>query len=346
MDAVHSTLLVGLFSTMFNGRPGIVSGISNMTAYGLARIVQNHGLAYIFYSVLLAGILQLVFGLLGLGVLVRLIPHSVLLGFVNAMAVVIALFQFRLFKVQPRSVDEILTFENRNLIQPGYAYETFEDGESWNDTSVALVMALEAILTFAVCMFLPRFTKKVSSPFIAILTTTVIEWILIRQIGYKSPVVDDYESVIDVRKIFPTPVFHSDVFDLPPFNFETFKIVAISGFSIFGSNLLEGILTKKFLDDRLNDDKGQIHRFIVGQGFAQIVSSLLGGVGGGAKLSQTMVLNSCEGFTNLAVVVSLFSLFLCTTIAGPIIGSTPLAATVGIMFYTVSPYSIRVATVS
>lgn len=191
--AIQSAFIMGMVTTIVGGRPGMISGVSTMTALALGDVVKHHGVEYIFYTVILAGAIQLVFGALGLGVIVRLIPYSVLTGFINSMALVIFFAQLQLFKVVPSN--DINSFNSRNLLEVGYSYKVINEEIPWAETSVLVVMGIEAGLAFAICVLFPRFTSKVSSPFIAIVATTVFEWILIRQMGYASPLISDHENI-------------------------------------------------------------------------------------------------------------------------------------------------------
>ena len=193
MLAIQSAFIMGMVTTIVGGRPGMISGVSTMTALALGDVVKHHGVEYIFYTVILAGAIQLVFGALGLGVIVRLIPYSVLTGFINSMALVIFFAQLQLFKVVPSN--DINSFNSRNLLEVGYSYKVINEEIPWAETSVLVVMGIEAGLAFAICVLFPRFTSKVSSPFIAIVATTVFEWILIRQMGYASPLISDHENI-------------------------------------------------------------------------------------------------------------------------------------------------------
>ena len=193
VTAVNSTFLMSFVTTILGGRPGMISGVSTTSAMSLAKVIQNHGPEYIFYTVAFAGLMQFLFGALGLGVITRLIPFSVMAGFLNAMAVVIFLAQLAIFKVEPHLDDS-----ERNLLNVGYSYKVIDNDIPWARPSVLLVTSLEAFLAFLICFILPKWTSKASNISVAILSVAVVEWILVRQIGHAGPLIRDFENITGV----------------------------------------------------------------------------------------------------------------------------------------------------
>ena len=141
---------------------------------------------------MLAGFIQIIFGGLGLGVLSRLIPYSVQTGFVNAMSMVIFFAQFTSFKVKP--ILEAPLFA-RKMIEVGYSTTAFDNDTPWESKSVIVVLVFEAIIAYMICYFLPKLTSKASNVSVAILSVAVIEWIIVRQVGYLSPLKGDYVNI-------------------------------------------------------------------------------------------------------------------------------------------------------
>lgn len=192
--AVNSTLLMSLITSLIGGSPGMISGVSTSSAITIGSVVSNYGVEYIFYTVALAGTMQFVFGSLSLGMICRLIPHSVMAGFINAMAMVTFFAQFQSFKIEPAVID---SESARNLMDVGYSTAAFDDETPWASKSVIVVMFFEASIALLICYLLPKWTSKASSLSVAILTVAVFEWIIVRQIGFASPIISDYENITD-----------------------------------------------------------------------------------------------------------------------------------------------------
>ena len=187
---VQSALIFTLVASLIGGRPGMISGSTSMTAVALAGVVKNHGVEYIFYTVGLSGIMQLLYGILGLGAITRLIPYTILTGFINAYALVIFLAQFEFLKVEP-----LFDESARKLLQTGYAYQAIENGKEWASRSVLGVVCIEAILAILICNIIPKWTSRVSNVGVAMLSAAVVEWILVRQLGSAGPLIGDYEQI-------------------------------------------------------------------------------------------------------------------------------------------------------
>jgi SulP family sulfate permease len=146
MVGLHAAFIVGLITAIFGGRPGMISGATGAMAVVMTAMVMTSGIEYLFVTLILTGILQMLFGIAKMGKFVRLIPHPVMLGFVNGLAIIIFLAQMDQFKV---------------------------DG-SWISGTAAIIMASLIVITMAIMHFLPKFTKAIPSGLAAIGTVTVI----------------------------------------------------------------------------------------------------------------------------------------------------------------------------
>ena len=95
---LYAAFIVGLVTSVFGGRPGMISGATGALAVVMVALVAQHGVEYLFATVALMGILQILAGVFHLGKFIRLVPHPVMLGFVNGLAIVIFLAQLQQFK--------------------------------------------------------------------------------------------------------------------------------------------------------------------------------------------------------------------------------------------------------
>lgn len=328
VTAVSSSLMMNLITSIIGGRQGMITGVSIVSAIAISDVVKTHGEEYIFYTVSFSGLLQILFGIFGFGVISRMVPYSVLTGFVNAMAIVIFFAQFRFFKIEPENM-----LPQRDLIEVGYSYQSMSDERPWASSTAMSITFIEAAMTILLCLIFSKWATQMSNVALSILSIAVVEWIIVRQIGLAAPLLSDLENVTEViPRSFSVPPFLDERLELPPLSFETFQKIFWPAISITCSNLVESIMTKVYLDERIGT-KGHTNRMIVGQGCAQFFTSIMGGIGGGANLDQSMVNNISGGYTSLSQAVAAISLFLIIICAAPIVGSIPLGAIIGVMVY-------------
>jgi len=196
---LYAAFMVGLITSIFGGRPGMISGATGAMAVVMVTLVAIHGVEYLFATVVLTGILQILAGLFKLGKFIRLVPHPVMLGFVNGLAIVIFLAQLGQFKV---------TDENGVL--------------AWMQGSQMLTMAGLIVLTMAIIHFLPKLTKAVPSSLVAIVVVTI----LVQSLNLDARTVVDF-----VRDMTNDPMASIagglPVFNIPnvPFNLETLQVI-------------------------------------------------------------------------------------------------------------------------
>jgi len=337
--ALQATWLMNIITAVFGGRPGMISGATPFIGVALMGLVDTHGSDYIYYAVMFAGFLQLLFGLLGLGALIRFVPHTVVQGFANAMALIILAAQFRYGKVTP---DQSFLSEysyTRNLVDMGQSWNHIIDGErGWNNDSSLVVMAIHVAVAFLICLILPRFTRIVPSSFVAIVVCTFAEHVLVRiPSGYESSTIQDYVLVNT-----PTlkPIWTDASIGLPGFNFDTFKKVYLYGLAVFGTGIAESLLTTQIVDE-LTEVKGMKNRVAFGQGLANIASACFGGMGGSGSIGQSIVANHSDGITGLCTFLTGSFILLFIYAAYDAVNLVPLGCIGGIMAWTVSEICIH-----
>nr|WP_047996118.1 SulP family inorganic anion transporter [Puniceibacterium sp. IMCC21224] len=303
---LYAAFLVGLITALIGGRPGMISGATGALAVVMVALVAQHGVEYLFATVVLMGLLQISAGALGWGKFIRLVPHPVMLGFVNGLAIVIFLAQMSQFKV------------------PGTMVETGHGvggGEWLSGMPLALMLGLVA-LTMAIIWALPKFTRVVPAPLagIGIVAAIVIGF------GIDVPRVGDLASIQGGLPAFHIPTV--------PLNFETFQIVLPYAVILAAIGLIESLLTLNLVGE-MTGTRGGASQECVAQGIANTVTGFFGGMGGCAMIGQSMINVKSGGRTRVAGIAA--ALFLLTFIlfASPMIELIPLAALVGVMFMVV-----------
>ncbi len=296
LTGLYAAFLICLITSVIGGRPGMISGAAGALAVVMVALVVEHGVEYLFAAIVLMGVFQLIFAACRLGKFIRMVPHPVMLGFVNGLAMVIFLAQFNHFKI-----------ENENGIN------------QWMSGMPLYTMAMLIAITIAIIYLLPKFTKAIPSTLAAILVVSLAV------IGLDI----DTKTVGDLGSIGGgLPTFHlPDV----PFNLETLKIVLPYSLILAAVGLIETLLTLNLIDD-MTDTRGMPNTESMAQGIANVVTGLFGGMGGCAMIGQSMI-NINNGalhrLSGIATAVFLLSFIL---FASTWIEMIPLAALIGVMF--------------
>jgi len=292
---LYAAFMVGLITSLIGGRPGMISGATGALAVVMVALVAQHGIEYLFATVVLMGVVQIGAGLLKLGKFIRMVPYPVLLGFVNGLAIVIFLAQLKQFQ--------------------------FEDG-SWMSGTPLYVMGGLILLTMLIMHFLPKLTRAIPSGLAAIIAISAI--VIFAGL--------DTKSVGDIAKIGGGfPPFHIPAV---PLNFETLQIIFPYAIILAAIGLIESLLTMSVIDE-MTDTRGKGNRVCIGQGTSNIVTGFFGGMGGCAMIGQSMINISSGGLRNLSGIAAALFLLSFILFASPLIEMIPVAALVGIMFMVV-----------
>jgi SulP family sulfate permease len=296
LTGLYAAFIVGLITAAFGGRPGMISGATGALAVVMVSLVVTHGVEYLFATVVLMGLLQLLFAGFRLGKLIRLVPHPVMLGFVNGLAIVIFLAQFGHFKTNGG------------------------DGVSqWMQGTALFTMLGLIALTMAIIYVFPKLTKAVPATLAGILIVSG----LVGGLGMQTKTVGDLGSIAG-----GLPVFH-----LPgvPLSWEMLKIIFPYALILAAIGLIESLLTLNLIDE-MTDTRGKPNRECLAQGAANVVTGFFGGMGGCAMIGQSMI-NVNNGATRRLSSICM-SLFLLSFIlfGAKLIERIPLAALMGVMF--------------
>ena len=314
---LYAAFLVGLITAVFGGRPGMISGATGALAVVMVALVAQHGVEYLFATVVLMGLLQLFAGAMHWGKFIRLVPHPVMLGFVNGLAIVIFLAQMTQFKV-PGSMENT-----------GHGMS----GGEWL-TGVPLMMMLSLVaLTMAIIWVMPKVTRFVPAPLAGI----GIVAILVIVLGLDVPRVGDLASIKGGFPSFHNPFGTGEGLygtALAPLNMETFYIILPYAVILAAIGLIESLLTLNLVGE-ITGKRGGASQECMAQGAANVVTGFFGGMGGCAMIGQSMINVKSGGRTRIAGIAA--ALFLLTFImfASPLIEQIPLAALVGVMFMVV-----------
>jgi len=296
---LYAAFMVGLITSLVGGRPGMISGATDSLAVVMVALVADHGVEYLFATVVLMGLLQIIFGLLKLGKFIRMVPYPVLLGFVNGLAIVIFLAQLNQFQTSQA-----------------------DGSTAWLQGTPLLIMLGLVLLTMLIMHFLPRFTRVLPAGLVAIVVVSLLVFF-----GGL-----DTKTVGDIAKIGGGfPPFH-----LPeiPLTLETLKIIFPYAVILAAIGLIESLLTMSVIDE-MTDTRGQGNRVSIGQGAANVVTGFFGGMGGCAMIGQSMINILSGGLRNLSGIAAALFLLSFILFASPLIEGIPVAALVGIMFMVV-----------
>ena len=303
---LYAAFIVGLITALIGGRPGMISGATGALAVVMVSLVAQHGVEYLFATVVLMGLIQIAAGIFRFGKFIRLVPHPVMLGFVNGLAIVIFMAQLSQFKVPG-------TMEVSGHGMGG--------GEWLAGGSLALMLALVA-LTMAIVWVMPRITSAVPAPLAGIGIVALI----VIGLGLDVPRVGDMASING-----GLPGIH---IPMVPLNLETLEIILPYAVILAAIGLIESLLTLNLVGD-ITGKRGGASQECVAQGVANTVTGLFGGMGGCAMIGQSMINVKSGGRTRIAGIAAAFFLLAFILVASPVIEMIPLAALVGVMFMVV-----------
>lgn len=291
LTGLYGAIVMCFVTAILGGRPGMISGAAGATAIVIIALVQSHGFEYVLATVILAGILQMMAGAMRLGKLIRLVPHPVIFGFVNGLAIIIFTSQIDQFK---------------------------DPSGNWlTGTSLYILLALVA-LTILIIWFLPKITRAFPASLAAIIAVFAVAYI------FKI----DTKTVSDIASIKGGfPPFH---IPMVPLNYETLQVIFPYAIIFAGVGLVESLLTLNIVDE-LTETRGNGNREALAQGAANITSGFFSGMGGCAMIGQSLINISNGARARLSGIVAALMLLVFVMFGSNLIGQVPMAALTGLM---------------
>jgi SulP family sulfate permease len=294
---LYAAFMMGLVTSILGGRPGMISGATGAVAVVLVVLAKDFGVEYVFGAVILAGLMQIIAGVLRMGKLMRLVPHPVIFGFVNGLAIIIGMSQLDQFKVKDAVNPEIL---------------------HWMTGPTLYLMIGLVLLTMLIIWGLPKLTKMVPSSLVAILAV----WGIVAAMGLDTRTVGDIASISGGFPPFHIPNL--------PLTFETFQIIFPYAAIMAGVGLIESLLTLNIIDE-ITETRGRGNKEAVAQGIANILSGLFSGMGGCAMIGQSLINISSGARARLSGIFASIMLLVFIMFGANLIEQLPMAALTGLM---------------
>ncbi len=314
---LYAAFMIGLITSVFGGRPGMISGATGALAVVMVTLVARGnamgaegdelGLYYLFLTVILMGVIQVLAGVFKLGKFVRLIPHPVMMGFVNGLAIVIFLSQLSMF----------MTSENGEMV--------------WMQGASLWIMIGLVGLTMAIMFGLPQITKKLPEALVAILVVSAIVIFGDLEVATVGSFIRDGGGE-GLKGGLPLPQWA--IFEKIPLNFETLKFIGPYALILAAIGLIESLMTLNLIDE-LTETRGNSNKECIAQGGANILTGLFGGMGGCAMIGQSIINIKGGGRGRLSGIVAALALLGFILFASGLIEQVPISALVGVMFMVV-----------
>ncbi len=291
LTGLYSAFVMGLVTSVLGGRPGMISGATGAVAIVIVSLAISHGPEYVFVTVILAGIIQLLAGFLKMGKLMRLVPHPVIFGFVNGLAIIIFISQL----------------------------EQFKDSEgAWlTGQSLSILLAL-VFLTLLIIWGLPKLTKVIPASLVAIITVFGIVYFF----EIETKTVGDIAAIQGGFPPFHLPNI--------PLSLETLSLIFPYAIIVAGVGLIESLLTLNIIDE-ITETRGSGNKEAVAQGFANVLSGMFSGMGGCAMIGQSLINISNGARARLSGFVASVVLLFFVMFGANLIEQVPMAALTGLM---------------
>jgi sulfate permease, SulP family len=291
LTGLYAAFVVGLVTSIFGGRPGMISGATGAIAIVIVTLAKSHGVEYVFATVVLAGIIQLGAGFLRLGKFIRLVPHPAIFGFVNGLAIIIFLSQLDQFK---------------------------DASGAWLTGLPLYVFLGLVLLTIGIIFGLPKLTKVIP----ASLTAILVVFGIVAYFGFDTKTVGDLASI---KGGFPP--FHIPQI---PVAWDTLVVIFPYAVIVAGVGLIESLLTLNIVDE-ITETRGRGNKEAVAQGLANVLSGFFSGMGGCAMIGQSLINVSNGARARLSGIVASVMLLVFVMFGSSLIEMVPMAALTGLM---------------
>ena len=298
---LYSAFMMCLVTAVFGGRPGMISGATGSMAIVIVTLVSKHGVNYLFATVVLTGILQILVGIFKFGKYISVLPKSVMVGFVNGLAIIIFMAQLEQFKINVDGTTQ------------------------WLAGTPLIIMGGLVILVMLITHYLPRFTKLLPSALVGIIVVTLIV----------------YFGHVDTRDVNDMMAGYSGSAGFPaftwlniPFNMESLRIILPYALILTVIGLSESLMTLSLIDG-ITKTNGRVNKECLAQGAANITCGFFKGMGGCAMIGQSIINIKGGGRGRLSGITAAVMLLMFILFASSYIEQVPIAALVGVMFMVV-----------
>jgi SulP family sulfate permease len=314
---LYAAFIMGLVTSLIGGRPGMISGATGSVAVILAPLVRERvaiggmdsALGYLFAAVIMMGVIQVMFGLFKLGKFIRLVPHPVMLGFVNGLAIVIFRSQFEMFELSSSIPSQ-------------------QKMQMWT------VMGILILLTMAISFLMPKITKAVPATLTALVVVSLISLLLNHYDIVKVNTVMDFVQSKDPSKTTLAASMPHFAFPYIPLTLQAFRTILPYSILAAAVGLIESLMTLTLVDE-LTETRGFGNQECVSQGLANIMNGFFGGMGGCAMIGQSIINIRAGGRGRTSGITASLALLGFILFGSPLIEQIPLAALVGVMFMVV-----------
>ena len=319
LHGLYAAFMVGLITSICGGRPGMISGATGSLAVVMVALVARHGINYLFPTVILMGVIQILIGVLRLGKFIRMVPYPVMLGFVNGLAIIIFLAQLASFHEPVRNAaGRVVSFHG-----------------PWLTGEKLWVMIGLSLFTMAIIYLLPKLTRAVPAALAAIVIVTLIAFFGLPMLGLHTRTVGDIAG--SLKGGWPWQWF-----DFPfgtmtwaqLFSLSTLKIILPYSVILAFVGLIESLMTLSLIDE-ITDTRGRGNRECIGQGLANVVTGFFSGMGGCAMIGQSLINVNAGARRRLSGITAALALLAFIVFLSPVIQVIPMAALVGVMFMVV-----------
>ncbi len=292
LTGLYAAFSMGLITSIFGGRPGMISGATGAVAVVIVALAKTHGPEYIFATVILAGLIQMLAGTLKLGKFIRLVPQPVMFGFVNGLAIVIFMAQLTQFKVQ--------------------------NSTAWLSGNSLYIMLGLVLITMLIIWLLPKFTKIIP----ASLASILIIFGLVTVFNIPTNTVGDVASI---KGGFPP-------FNIPSIDYSwaTLQLIFPYALIVASVGLIESLLTLNLIDE-ITETKGKGNKEAIAQGMANFITGFFSGMGGCAMIGQSLINISNGARARLSGILASLLLLAFIMFGSSLIEKMPMAALTGLM---------------
>jgi sulfate permease, SulP family len=355
---LYSAFFIGLFSAVLGGRPGMISGATGAMAVVVVALVAQYGVEYLFPTVILCGLLQIAIGLGRLGKLIRMVPHPVMLGFVNGLAIVIGLAQLGSFKTLSDGGELVYLAGQPLYLMLGLVATTMAIIWLLPKLTRAIPASLAAILVVSIASV--AINQSMENPAGGNVLATVGDMLrtntraaeIAEAKAAKAPQAEVAATEISAAEVPDSAIVISDdsadagsisgglpqlffmQYDMVPLNWDTLVIIFPFAIVLCGVGLIESLMTLTLIDE-ITETRGKGNRECIGQGAANLVCGLFGGMGGCAMIGQSLINVNSGGRGRLSGITAAVCLLLFVLFLAPLIEQIPMAALVGVMFMVV-----------